>query len=104
MADGRVLERVETLEKAFESLATLPAKVADLESRVGGLELQIVRLHTEMTVEFSAVHEEIASTRNGLLQVIESSSRATEALFQEIWAQTRTLHEDLIDRLKHLAE
>jgi hypothetical protein len=31
-------------------------------------------------------------------------ARATEALFQETWAQTRTLHEDLIERLKHLGE
>jgi hypothetical protein len=102
MSDDLVLERVENLEKALASLATLPGEVADLKGRVGGLELQIVQLRTEMTEEFSAVHEEIASTRNGLLEVIESSSRATEALFQETWAQTRTLYEDVIERIKHL--
>ena len=104
MADDLVLERVEKLEKAFASLATLPGEVADLKGRVGSLELQIVQLRTEMTEEFSAVHQEMASTRNGLLEVIESSSRATEALFQETWAQTRTLHEDVIERIKHLGD
>ncbi len=109
MADDLVLERVEKVEKAFASLATLPREVADLtgvvadlKGRVGSVESQIVQLRTEMTEEFSALHQEMASTRNGLLEVIESSSRATEALFEETWAQMRTLHEDVIERIKNI--
>ena len=104
MADERVLERVEELEKAFKSLATLPGKVSDLEGRVGSLELQIAQLRTEVTGGFSAFHQELASTRNDLLEVIESSSRATGELFRDTWAQMRMLHEDVIERIKRLGE
>jgi predicted nucleic acid-binding Zn-ribbon protein len=118
MADDLVLERVKKLEKAFASLATLPREVADLtgeaadlKRRVGSLEVQIVQLRAEMTEEFSAVrvdlrslHEKLASTRSDILEVIESSSQATGELFREVWSQVRMLHEDVIERIKHLGD
>ena len=108
MADDLVLERVEKLEKAFASLATLPGKVTDLEGRVGGLELQIVQLRTEMTEEFSAVRAdlrgELTAVRNDILEIIESSSQAIGEMFRETWSQMRMLHEDVIERIKQLGD
>jgi predicted nucleic acid-binding Zn-ribbon protein len=115
MADDLVLERVEKLEKAFASLATVPGEVADLNGRVGNLEVQIVQLRAEMTAEFSAVRadlrdvhdglaSEIASTRSNILEIIESSSQATGEMFKETWSQMRMLHEDVIERIKHISE
>jgi predicted nucleic acid-binding Zn-ribbon protein len=111
MADDLVVERVKKLEKAFASLATLPREVADLKGRVGSLEVQIVQLRAEMTEEFSAVradlrsvHEQLASTRSDILEVIESSSQAAGELFREVWSQVRMLHEDVIERMKHLGD
>jgi hypothetical protein len=111
MADDAVLKRVEKLEKTLKSLATLPGEVADLKGRVGTLELQIVQLRTEMTDGFSAVHVELrrlqdglASTRREVLEIFDSSSRATAELFRETWSQMRVLHEDVISRIKALGE
>jgi len=115
MADDLVLERVEKLEKAFASLATLPGEVADLNGRVGSLELRIVQLRSGMTDEFSAVRadlrgvhdglaSELASTRSNILEIIESISQATGEMFKETWSQIRMLHEDVIERIKHLGD
>jgi predicted nucleic acid-binding Zn-ribbon protein len=111
MADDLVVERVKKLEKAFASLATLPREVADLKGRVGSLEVQIVQLRAEMTEEFSAVradlrsvHEKLASTRSDILEAIESSSQAAGELLRDVWSQVRMLHEDVIERMKHLGD
>jgi len=97
MADDPVIERVEKLEKALESLAGLPDRMTAVDDRVGSLELQIVQLRTEMKDGFSAV-------RSDLLEVFDAGSRATEALFKETWAQMRTLHEDVISRIARLGD
>jgi hypothetical protein len=113
MADNPVLDRVEKLENTLEALVRLPVEVADLKSRVGSLEVQIVKLRAEMTEEFSAaradllgVHEglasEIASTRSNILEIVESGSQATGEMFRETWSQMRMLHEDVIERIKHI--
>ena len=119
------MERVEKLEKTFESLAHIPRRMTAIEDRVGGLEdrvgglesrvgsldgrvgsleLQIVQLRTEMREEFSAVRKEAAATRTDLLGVFDAGSRATEALFKETWAQIRTVHDDVISRIARLGE
>jgi hypothetical protein len=100
MAGDPVIERVEKLEKVVESLAEMPERMTAIEGRVGSLELQIVQLRTEMNEGFSALHGEIqdvrgevVSTRNDILEVVESSSRAT-----------RVLHEEVISRIARLGE
>ena len=106
MADDSVLERVEKLEKSLESLATLPGEVAGLKDLVGGLELQFLQLRAEMTEQFSAVRAdlrvELTATRNDILEIIESGSQATGEMFKETWSQMRMLHEDVIERIKHI--
>jgi hypothetical protein len=95
MADNPVLEHVENLEKTLEALVRLPVEVADLKGRVGSLEVQIVQLRAEMTEGISALRREV-------LELFDAGSNATESLFQETWAQMRVLHEDVIERLKHI--
>jgi hypothetical protein len=106
-----VIERVEKLERTAESLAELPgqmtalagrmgqveARLGQVEGRVGSLELQIVQLRTETKEGFSAV-------RSDLLEVINSSARATQELFTQTWTQMRVLHEEVIERVKRLGE
>ena len=112
MADDLMIERVEKLEKALESLAeelpqqmsVLTGRVGQLEYRVAHVELQIVQLREDLRDEFSAVRKEAAATRSDLLELFDAGSRATEALFKETWAQMRTLHEDVISRITRLGE
>jgi uncharacterized protein YhaN len=92
MADDLMIERVEKLEKALESLAEeLPQQMS-------------VQLREDLRDEFSAVLKEAAATRSDLLELFDAGSRATEALFKETWAQMRTLHEDVISRITRLGE
>jgi hypothetical protein len=88
-------ERVESLEKAVESLRELPVRVTRLEE-------QVLQLRSEMRDGFSAV-----------LQVIDASSAATQRLIDdtraegkqefaavragigEVRTEMRVLHEDL---------
>ena len=92
MADDLMIERVEKLEKALESLAEeLPQQMS-------------VQLREDLRDEFSAVLKEAAATRSDLLELFDAGSRATEALFKETWAQMRTLHEDVISRIARLGE
>src|SRR4026208_2214278 len=104
MADDLMIERVEKLEKALESLAELPhqmsaltGRIGQVEDRVAHVELQIVQLRTEMKDEFSAIRSEF-------LEVFDADSRATEALFRETWGQMRALHERVISRIARIEE
>jgi chromosome segregation ATPase len=98
LAEELVEDRVKRLEEKVDRLSELPARVDGLdhrmqgvERRLGHVELQIVQLRTEMGDGFSAV-----------LEVIDSSSKATQTLFKETNSQMRTLHEDLVERIKKL--
>ena len=122
MGGKTIEERVETLENDMDPLRQLPAKVDDLGKRVSGVESrlttvesQIVQLRTDMNDGFSAT-----------LQIVESSSKATKAMFDEMtkaidikFAEThriitqgdqdtrtemRVLHEDLVKRIAVLGE
>lgn len=111
MASDPMIERVEKLEKTLESLAGIPDRMTAVEDRVGSLELQILQLRTEMNEGFSALHDElrdvrgeVVSTRSDLLEVIDSSSRASQGLFAQTWTQMRVLHEDVISRIARLGE
>ena len=124
MAGELLEERVKKLERSLESLAEVPGQLTRLgdrveriesrteriEGRVTNVESQILQLQTNMGDGFTAV-----------LEVIDSSSKATQKLYdggrEEIRklfgdlkselksdiAQTRTdmrvLHEDLVSRI-----
>ena len=115
MADVPLAERVEKLEKTLESLADIPRRMTAVENRVGSLESQIVQLRTNMKDEFSAARVEarrearrtarrIRWSERNLLEVIASSSRATESLFKETQSQMRVLHEDLVERIGRIGD
>jgi len=139
VSEKTIAERVETLENDMESLRILPAELKDVggevkglavrvsgvesrlgsvesrlgsvesrlgsvESRLGTVESQIVQLRTDMSDGFSAT-----------LQIIESSSKATQTMFdetqkiirqgdEETRIQMRVLHEDLVKRIAVLGE
>ena len=61
MTDITLVERVEMLEEAVQSLKQLPDRVSALEVRLGDVESQIVQLRGEMRDGFSAVHQELAT-------------------------------------------
>ena len=142
MAEELLEERVKKLEKSLESLAEVPGQLTRLgerveriearterleagteriEGRVTNVESQISQLRSDMRVGFSAASREVRGTRDAILEVIDSSSKATQKLYDEgreemrkqfgdlkgevlgEIAQTRTdmhvLHEDLVSRI-----
>ena len=95
-------ERVTNLEKLAETLAPLPDDVRGLKVRVGAVESQIVQLRTDLDDRTTAI-----------LQVIDSSSKATQRLVDEVLVavregdqetprEMRVLHEDLVNRISLL--
>ena len=135
MAEELVEERVKKLERSLESLAEVPgqltrlgervermeARTERIEGRVTNVESQISQLRSDMRVGFSAASREVRGTRDAILEVIDSSSKATQKMYDEgreelrkqfgdlkvevlgEIAQTRTdmrvLHEDLVSRI-----
>ena len=149
MAEELLEERVKKLEKSLESLAEVPgqltrlgerveriearterlearterieARTERIEGRVTNVESQISQLRSDMRVGFSVAGREVRGTRDAILEVIDSSSKATQKLYDEgreelrkqfgdlkgevlgEIAQTRTdmhvLHEDLVSRI-----
>jgi hypothetical protein len=111
VSEKSIAERVETLEKSMDLRGTLPAEVKGLatkvlavESRLTTVESQLVQLRTDMNNGFSAT-----------LQIIESSSKATQTRFdetqkivrdgnEETRREMRVLHEDLVKRIAVLSE
>jgi hypothetical protein len=119
VAEELLEERVKKLERALESLAEVPKqltrlgeRVEKVEDRVTNVESQIVQLRTEMRDGFSAV-----------LEVVDSSSKATQTLYDEgrkgtrelltdlrkdvvqtLGTEMRVLHEDLVERIKVLGK
>jgi len=117
VAEELLEERVKKLEKVVESLAEVPTRLTGLGDRVEGLAdrvtnvgLQIVQLRMDMRGGFAAV-----------LEVIDSSSKATQKLYDDgqrransqledvkkeivvtLGTEMRVLHEALIDRIKLL--
>lgn len=130
MAEDLLEDRVKRVEETFGKLVRLPDRMDGLglrmdgldrrmdgldrrlqgvEGRVGQVEWQIVQLRTDMGDGFSAV-----------LEVIDSSSKATQALYDDGRREVRdlfgdlknevratrtqmlALHEDLVERIKSL--
>ena len=89
-------DRVKKLEKALESLAEVPRQLTGLGDRVEGLadrvtkvESQIVQLRTDTRDGFTAV-----------LEVVDSSSKATQKLYDDGRDEMRKLFGDLKGELK----
>ena len=124
MAEELLEDRVKKLEKALESLADVPKQLAGvgdrverLEGRVTNVELQISQLRSDMHVGFSAASRELGDTREAILEVIDSGSKATQKLYVEgqrrledvkkeivmtLRTEMRVLHEDFVERIKVL--
>jgi hypothetical protein len=120
VAEELLEERVKKLERALESLAEVPGQLTRLGDHVGGLEgrvtkveSQISQLRSDIQVGFSAAGRDLGDTRDAILEVIDSSSQATQKLyddgrqemrqlFKETNTQMRVLHEDLVERIKLL--
>lgn len=82
MTEQSLEARVDRLEQRMDAVEAPP-------TRIDGLEMQIVQLRSEMTSEFSAVHAEIGAL-----------DARTKKQGQELSAQMRMLHEDLVERIK----
>jgi hypothetical protein len=130
VAEELLEERVKKLERALESLAEVPKQltrlgdgIERLEGGVTNVELQVSQLRSDMRVGFSAASRELGDTRSSLLEVIDSSSRATQKLYDEgrketrelltdlrkdvvqsLGTEMRVLHEDLVERIKVLGK
>ena len=116
MQERSAIERLEVLEKKVGALEVLPERVAAVELRVGGVELQLVQLREEMRAEFSATRAEMRAgdeeTRRVLRGEIRDGDEETRrTLREEIRAGDeetqrlmRMLHEDVISRLATIQE
>jgi F0F1-type ATP synthase membrane subunit b/b' len=130
VAEELLEDRVTKLENVLESLAEVPKqltwlgeRVEKVEDRVTNVELQVSQLRSDMRVGFSAASRELGDTRSSLLEVIDSSSRATQKLYDEgrketrelltdlrkdvvqtLGTEMRVLHEDLVERIKTIGK
>jgi len=133
VAEELLEDRVKKLERTLESLAEVPkhltglgqrverieASTERIEGRVTNVELQISQLRTDMRVGFSAAGRALGDTREAILEVIDSSSKATQKLYDEgqrrledvkkeiiltLGTEMRVLHEDLVERIKVLGK
>ncbi len=133
MAEELLEDRVKKLERTLELLAEVPthltglgqrverieARTERIEGRVTNVELQISQLRTDMRVGFSAAGRALGDTREAILEVIDSSSKATQKLYGEgqrrledvkkeiivtLGTEMRVLHEDLVERIKLLGK
>ncbi len=109
MAEELLEERVKKLEKSLESLAEVPSQLTRLgerveriearteriEGRVTNVESQISQLRSDMRVGFSAASREVGGTRDAILEVIDSSSKATQKLYDEGREELRKQFGDL---------
>jgi uncharacterized protein YukE len=125
VAEPSLVERVEKLEKTVDSLAKLPGEVRALgrrlvrvEARSVALELLIVQLRSEMNGGFSAIRGDLAQAKDHLLEIINSSSEATQSMFDDLSKrlgsveetvkdtatakEMRQLHDDLVQRIADL--
>ena len=116
MQQRSAIERLEILERKVEALETLPERVANVEVRLGAVELQLVQLREEMRAEFSATRAEMRTADEGSLRTLREEIRAGDeetrrTLRHEIRAgdeetrrYMRILHEDVIGRFALLEE
>jgi predicted nucleic acid-binding Zn-ribbon protein len=107
-------ERVKKLERSLESLADVPGQLTRLDERVEridarterieghvtNVESQISQLRIDMRVGFSAASREMGGTRDAILEVIDSSSKGTQKLYDEGREQMRKLFGDLKSEVK----
>jgi len=68
------------------------------------MDLTMAEEFSAVRADLRSVHEKLASTRSDILEAIESSSQAAGELLRDVWSQVRMLHEDVIERMKHLGD
>jgi hypothetical protein len=100
MAEETLENRLATLEQTVEQQAT----VRDLEALQAALSSQILQLGSEMRAEFSALRGEIRAGNEETRGLIEGRTAALLAVVaaesRETRQHARTLHEDVIERIK----
>lgn len=114
MAGELLEERVKKLERSLELLAEVPSQLTRLgervelievrteriEGRVTNIESQISQLRADMREGFSAAGRKLGDTRDAILEVIDSSSKATQKLYDEGREEMRRLFGDLKGELR----
>jgi hypothetical protein len=86
----RLGERVELMEVRTERI----------EGRVTNVESQISQLRADVRDGFSAAGRGLGDTRDAILEVIDSGSKATQRLYDEGREEMRKLFGDLKGELK----
>ena len=124
MAEELLEERVKKLEKSLESLAEVPGQLTRLGERVERIEARTERIEgrvTNLESQISQLQADMGDGFTAVLEVIDSSSKATQKLHDDgreemrkqfgdlkgellgAIALTRTdmrvLHEDLVSRI-----
>ena len=61
-------------------------------------------VRVEVRREVRRTKRMVRRTQKSILEVIDSSSRATQSLFQETQTQMRVQHEDLVQRILRIGE
>ncbi len=97
MVEKTLEERVTALEAAVSRVVT----IHDLEAVQAALGEQILQLHNDMRVEFSAVRAEVRAGDEETRRVLREESRAGDV---ETRSLMRALLEDVIVRIKRLGE
>jgi uncharacterized protein YicC (UPF0701 family) len=108
-------DRVKELEESVKSLGQVPGQIVELRDRVTNVESQIVQLRREMGDGFTAVLEVIQSSSDATQKLLDNTRLEARTLFgglkddltNEIRAtrtQMRALHEDLVERIKTLGK
>jgi hypothetical protein len=103
MAHETLTERVQRLELTVEGLQALPGRFGTLETRVAGVEDQILHLRTEMRGAVSDIRAAIGTGDDGIRrdmrdlhrQYVQALKETETGLRQELGTEVRDLHETL---------
>ena len=109
MAGKTMDERVHDFEKLAEKLAPLPGEMSVLSSRMAAVEGRLENVESQVL----QLRANLDDRTTAILEVIDSGSKATERMFDEVVRtvkdgdeetrrQMRVLHEDLVDRIGRL--
>src|SRR6185369_14154520 len=100
MASDDISKRLETLEMTVDGLSGLPAQVAGLDGRVAALDSRVTALDARvesLELQFFQFREEVRDEFSVVRKEIKDESEQTRAVM-------RTLHEEVISRIKVLNE
>jgi predicted nucleic acid-binding Zn-ribbon protein len=103
VAEELLEDRVKKLEKALESLAEVPKQLTGLGQRVERMEARTERIEgrvTNVELQISQLRSDMRGGFTAVLEVIDSSSKATQKLYDDGRGEMRRLFADLKGELK----